>query len=75
MATDKRRADGYGSGPLVKRQKSDANLNGAITLAHGRGQNGALVQAVSGLRNSYLLLILTPTRCLERAVYNLLSWN
>jgi hypothetical protein len=48
MATEKRRADAYGSGPLVKRQKSDANLNGgAITLVNGRGQNGALVQAVS----------------------------
>ncbi|KAF1955377.1 WD40 repeat-like protein [Byssothecium circinans] len=49
MSGEKRpAADSFGSTQLVKRAKSDANLNGssALTVANGTGQNGALIQAV-----------------------------
>ena len=49
MSREKRpAADSFGSTQLVKRAKSDANLNGssAVTVVNGPGQNGALIQAV-----------------------------
>jgi len=49
MSGEKRpAADSFGSTQLVKRAKSDANLNGssAIAVVNGSAQNGALVQAV-----------------------------
>jgi Prp8 binding protein len=35
----------FGSSQLVKRQKSDANMN-AVAVVNGSAQNGALIQAV-----------------------------
>ena len=48
MSQSKRPAnDAFGSNQLVKRAKSDANLDStAIAISSGTGQNGALVQAV-----------------------------
>ena len=49
MSGEKRpAADSFGSSQLVKRAKSDANLNGntAVTVVNGSAQDGALIQAV-----------------------------
>ncbi|KAF1973642.1 WD40 repeat-like protein [Bimuria novae-zelandiae CBS 107.79] len=49
MSGEKRpAADSFGSAQLVKRAKSDANLNGnpAVAVVNSPGQNGALIQAV-----------------------------
>ena len=49
MSAEKRpAADAFGSTQLVKRAKSDANVNGssAVTVVNGTAQNGALIQAV-----------------------------
>jgi len=49
MSAEKRPAsDSFGSSQLVKRQRSDGNLNGGTSVAvvNGAAQNGALIQAV-----------------------------
>ena len=49
MSREKRAAsDSFGTSQLVKRAKSDANLNGssAVAVASGTGKKGALIQAV-----------------------------
>jgi Prp8 binding protein len=48
MSQSKRPAnDAFGSNQLVKRAKSDANLDStAVAISSGTGQNGALIQAV-----------------------------
>jgi len=51
MSQSKRPAnDAFGSNQLVKRAKSDANLDStAVAISSGTGQNGALIQAVCSL--------------------------
>ena len=48
MSQSKRPAnDAFGSNQLVKRAKSDANLDStAVAISSGTGQNGALIQVV-----------------------------
>ena len=49
MSSEKRPGSGFGSGQLVKRQKSDANIgnNRSVAVVNGSAQSGALIQAVS----------------------------
>jgi Prp8 binding protein len=49
MSGEKRpAANSFGTSQLVKRAKSDANINGssAVAISNGTGKNGALIQAV-----------------------------
>ena len=48
MASEKRAAsNSFGSAQMVKRQKSDTNLNGsAVTVVNGSARDGALIKAV-----------------------------
>ncbi|KAF2100862.1 putative U5 snRNP complex subunit [Rhizodiscina lignyota] len=55
MSAEKRpAADSFGTNQLVKRQKSDANINSnSVAVVNGSAQNGALIQSVhrtSGLQ-------------------------
>jgi hypothetical protein len=48
MSAEKRAAsNSFGSSQMVKRQKSDANLNGSAVVVVNGGRNGALIQHVS----------------------------
>jgi hypothetical protein len=51
MSQAKRPAnDAFGSNQLVKRAKSDANLDStAVAISSGTGQNGALIRAVCAI--------------------------
>lgn len=57
MAAEKRPASNvFGSSQIVvKRQKSDANLNGsnAVAVTNGSSANGALIQSVRGSPNRF----------------------
>jgi Prp8 binding protein len=57
MSAEKRAASGsFSSSQMVKRQKSDANLNGsALTVVNGSARDGAIIKAVC-----------LPSRCLSR---------
>jgi hypothetical protein len=47
MAEKRAASSGFGSAQLVKRQKSDANLNGkSIAVVNGSASSGALIQSV-----------------------------
>ena len=55
MAAEKRAASGsFSSSQLVKRQKSDYDLNnGAIALSNGTGKSGSLTKSVSNTASLY----------------------
>jgi hypothetical protein len=48
MSSEKRAAsNSFGSAQMVKRQKSDTNLNGsAVAVVNGSARDGALIKAV-----------------------------
>lgn len=53
MSAEKRAAtDGFGSHQIVKRQKSDNNLNNSVAVVNGGAQNGALIQSVCPILHS-----------------------
>lgn len=65
MSGEKRpAAESFGTTQLVKRAKSDANLNNdsAVAVVSGPGQNGALIQAVRVPRDHWEAQLLKVLR-------------
>jgi len=86
MSAEKRpAADSFGSSQLVKRARSDANLNdgSAVAIASGTGKNGALIHAVCLslylVLWSYKLSICAYAKCFIRSTGQVLFkpplWN